>query len=74
MKETISRIALNFGNGRAIGVLDGLYVMCDWTEGVGWVASGEPARRGFELDSLNALVKPTESTTVVVTPPSSGDE
>ena len=73
MKETISSIAMNFGNGRAIGVLDGLYVMCDWVEGRGWEASGEPARRGFELDSLNALVKPTESTTVVVTPPS-GDE
>ena len=71
MKETISRIAVNCADGRAIGVLDGLYVMCDWVEGRGWEASGEPARQGFELDTLNALVKPTESTTVIVIPPES---
>ena len=69
MKETIGAIAHNFGNGRAIGMLDGLYVMCDFVTGTGWEASGEPARRGLELDTLNALVKPTVGTTLVVIPP-----
>lgn len=71
MKEVISEIVHNFGNGRAIGKLDGLFVMCNLVEGRGWEASGEPARRGIELDTLNAFVKPTEGTTLVVVPPES---
>lgn len=67
MKESIGPISLNFGNGRAIGVLDGLYVMCDWVEGDGWHASGEPARAGAELETLNVLVKSLEAKGVVVT-------
>ncbi len=72
MKEVISEIVHNFGNGRAIGKLDGLFVMCNLTPQGDWEASGEPARRGIELDTLNAFVKPTEGTTLRVIPP--GDE
>jgi hypothetical protein len=68
-RETITSVVHNFGNGRAIGMLDGLYVMVDLTPLGEWEASGEPARRGLELDTLNALVKPTEGTTLVVIPP-----
>ena len=70
MRETVSSLVHNFGNGRAIGLLDGLYIMADLSPLGEWEASGEPARRGLELDTLNGLVK--DGTTVVVTPPTYG--
>ena len=56
-----------FGNGRAIVCVDGALVMADLVAPDAWELSGEPARPGVELDTLNALVK--SGTTVKVTDP-----
>jgi hypothetical protein len=58
----------DFGDGRAI--LDiGALVMADKLSNGAWEPSGEPARPGVELETLNALVKSREGTTVTVTAP-----
>ncbi len=67
--ETINKVVHDFGTGRGIALYEGVYVMVDALPGLGWELSGEPARQGLELETLNGLVKPTEGTTVVVIPP-----
>ena len=55
--ETIDTLVHDFGNGRGIALYAGVYVMVDAAPGGGWLLSGEPARDGAELVTLNVLVK-----------------
>lgn len=63
------QLAHDFGDGRAILIMRGAFIMGkrvtmnnEWEE-------GEPARPGLELDTLNALIRSSgaETTTVIVT-------
>lgn len=63
-------IVEDFKDGRAIALYLGAYVMVDAVPYGGWEFSGEPARPGRELETLNRLVRALgEGTTVIVTPP-----
>lgn len=55
----------DFGNGRAILMYDGLYIMVDRVDAVTYEISGEPARDGEEKEILNALIALIQTTTTV---------
>lgn len=55
------------GETRAIINYEGVFVMVDRFSPSEWELSGEPARPGVELKTLNALVKSIEGTTITVT-------
>lgn len=57
----------NQWGGRAIIDYSGVYVMVDQIDEVTWELSGEPARPGVELDTLNGLVKILEEKGTVTT-------
>jgi len=63
----------DFHNGRAIVNMDGAYVFVDRTSQGSWELSGEPARPGLELLTLDALVKALEEQGTVVTVTKPGD-
>jgi hypothetical protein len=58
-------VAKDFGNGRVLVDMGGIYSFADLVQGDEYEFSGEPARPGIEQEVLAELVSHIETTTTV---------
>ncbi len=65
--EDMMQVVHRFSDMRAIVNMEGVYVLVDRVSPTEWELSGEPARPGTELETLNALVKALENEGTTVT-------